>query len=87
MVFGGNLTSKVVGSTTGAAMEVLGSTIYTVINMMLSSLLILTWLRAHEYMGKILNVSILGQDSFNGRDTVNKFGNLETFKASNISRV
>ncbi len=87
MVFGGNTTSKISGSVAGAAMEVLGSLIYTVINFMLSTLLILTWLRAHEYMSKILNVSILGQDSFNGRETMSKFGNLETFKATNIARV
>ncbi len=87
MVFGGNTTSKIAGSVAGAAMEVLGSLIYTVINFMLSTLLILTWLRAHEYMSKILNVSILGQDSFNGRETMNKFGNLETFKTTNIARV
>lgn len=68
----------------GGIMEVIGTTIYTIINLVLSSLLLLTFFRANEYLSKILSVSSIGMDTFQGRETLNKFA---SFSPNSFSKV
>jgi len=58
-------------------MSYIGNMIYTLLSMLMSVLLLMTFFRANEYMSKILNVSTVGMDSFQGRDTLNKFGSFD----------
>ena len=80
----GSVTNEVVGALGGGLITMFGTTIYTVINLILSSILLLSLFRANEYMSKILNVSVIGQDLFNGRDTINRFG---SYNSQNLARV
>ena len=80
----GSLTNEVVGALGGGLIAMFGTTIYTIINLILSSILLLSLFRANEYMSKILNVSVIGQDLFNGRDTINRFG---SYNSQNLARV
>lgn len=80
---GSGFINSSVGIVGGGIMELLGTTIYTIINIVLSSILILTFLRANEYMTKILNVSTLGNDASQGRDALNKFS---SFNSKNLAR-
>ncbi|MCG3709592.1 hypothetical protein L5F26_00165 [Aliarcobacter butzleri] len=68
----------------GGIMEILGTTIYTIINLVLSSLLLLTFFRANEYLSKVLSVSVIGMDTFQGRETLNKFA---SFSPNSFSKV
>lgn len=68
----------------GGIMEILGTTIYTIINLVLSSLLLLTFFRTNEYLSKILSVSVIGMDTFQGRETLNKFS---SFSPNSFSKV
>ncbi|MCT7548705.1 hypothetical protein N5U18_09405 [Aliarcobacter butzleri] len=68
----------------GGIMEILGTTIYTIINLVLSSLLLLTFFRANEYLSKILSVSSIGMDTFQGRETLNKFA---SFSPNGFSKI
>ena len=80
----GSVTNEIVGALSGGLIAMFGTTIYTVINLILSSILLLSLFRANEYMSKILNVSVIGQDLFNGRDTINRFG---SYNSQNLARV
>ena len=80
----GSLTNEVVSTLGGGLIAMFGTTIYTIINLILSSILLLSLFRANEYMSKILNVSVIGQDLFNGRDTINRFG---SYNSQNLARV
>lgn len=60
-----------------ALMDYIGNMIYTLLSMLMSVLLLMTFFRANEYMSKILNVSTVGMDSFQGRETLNKFGSFD----------
>ncbi|NUW25338.1 hypothetical protein HUX57_01435 [Arcobacter butzleri] len=68
----------------GGIMEMIGTTIYTIINLVLSSLLLLTFFRANEYLSKVLSVSTIGMDTFQGRETLNKFA---SFSPNSFSKV
>ncbi|WP_193210193.1 hypothetical protein, partial [Aliarcobacter butzleri] len=68
----------------GGIMEMIGTTIYTIINLVLSSLLLLTFFRANEYLSKVLSVSAIGLDTFQGRETLNKFA---SFSPNSFSKV
>ncbi|WP_152057862.1 hypothetical protein [Aliarcobacter butzleri] len=68
----------------GGIMEMIGTTIYTLINLVLSSLLLLTFFRANEYLSKILSVSSIGMDTFQGRETLNKFA---SFSPNGFSKI
>ncbi|WP_323593829.1 hypothetical protein [Aliarcobacter butzleri] len=68
----------------GGIMEILGTTIYTIINLVLSSLLLLSFFRANEYLSKILSVSSIGMDTFQGRETLNKFA---SFSPNGFSKI
>lgn len=80
----GSVTNEIVGALGGGLITMFGTTIYTVINLILSSILLLSLFRANEYMSKILNVSVIGQDLFNGRDTINRFA---SYNSQNLARV
>ncbi|MCG3669832.1 hypothetical protein L5F33_06150 [Aliarcobacter butzleri] len=83
---GGNdgILNKGIGYLGGGIMEIIGTTIYTIINLVLSSLLLLTFFRANEYLSKILSVSSIGMDTFQGRETLNKFA---SFSPNSFSKV
>ncbi|MDN5111895.1 hypothetical protein PJV97_05975 [Aliarcobacter butzleri] len=83
---GGNdgIVNKGIATIGGGIMEVIGTTIYTIINLVLSSLLLLTFFRANEYLSKILSVSSIGMDTFQGRETLNKFA---SFSPNSFSKV
>lgn len=68
----------------GGIMEMIGTTIYTIINLVLSSLLLLTFFRANEYLSKVLSISTIGMDTFQGRETLNKFA---SFSPNSFSKV
>lgn len=56
----------------------IGNFIYTILSLLMSALLLMTFFRANEYMSKILNVSTVGgMDAFQGRETINKFGSFD----------
>lgn len=78
------ILNKGIGYLGGGIMEVLGTTIYTIINLVLSSLLLLTFFRANEYLSKVLSVSVIGMDTFQGRETLNKFA---SFSPNSFSKV
>ena len=78
------LLNKSLGYVGGGIMEVIGTTIYTIINLVLSSLLLLTFFRANEYLSKVLSVSVIGMDTFQGRETLNKFA---SFSPNSFSKV
>lgn len=80
----GSVVNTLIGWAGGHLMSLIGTTIYTIINLIMSTILLLTFFRGNEYMSKILNVSILGQDNFQGRETINKFSN---FNSSSLSKV
>lgn len=63
--------------TTPDLMNMVGNFIYTILSLLMSALLLMTFFRANEYMSKILNVSTVGMDSFQGRETINKFGSFD----------
>ena len=79
-----SMINKGIAMAGGSAMTLLGNTIYTIINIVMSTILLLTLFRGNEYMSKILNVSIIGQDNFQGRETINKFSN---FNSTSLSKV
>lgn len=83
---GGNdgLLNKGIATIGGGIMEVIGTTIYTIINLVLSSLLLLTFFRANEYLSKVLSISTIGMDTFQGRETLNKFA---SFSPNSFSKV
>lgn len=83
---GGNdgLLNKGLAFAGGGIMEILGTTIYTIINLVLSSLLLLTFFRANDYLIKILSVSSIGMDTFQGRETLNKFA---SFSPNGFSKI
>lgn len=83
-IMSGSVTNEIVGALGGGLITMFGTTIYTIINLILSSILLLSLFRANEYMSKILNVSIIGQDLFNSRDTINRFG---SYNSQNLARV
>ena len=59
-------------------MNSIGSFIYTILSLLMSALLLMTFFRANEYMSKILNVSTVGgMDAFQGRETIGKFGSFD----------
>ncbi|MCT7581753.1 hypothetical protein N5U12_07150 [Aliarcobacter butzleri] len=78
------LLNKGIGYLGGGIMEMIGTTIYTIINLVLSSLLLLTFFRANEYLSKILSVSSIGMDTFQGRETLNKFA---SFSPNGFSKI
>lgn len=78
------IVNKGIATIGGGIMEVIGTTIYTIINLVLSSLLLLTFFRANEYLSKILSVSSIGMDTFQGRETLNKFA---SFSPNSFSKV
>lgn len=78
------IVNKGIGYLGGGIMEVIGTTIYTLINLVLSSLLLLTFFRANEYLSKVLSVSTIGMDTFQGRETLNKFA---SFSPNSFSKV
>ncbi|UXC29135.1 hypothetical protein N3114_10840 [Aliarcobacter butzleri] len=78
------LLNKSLGYVGGGIMEVIGTTIYTIINLVLSSLLLLTFFRANEYLSKVLSVSTIGMDTFQGRETLNKFA---SFSPNGFSKI
>ena len=57
--------------------SMIGNFVYTLLSMVMSVLLLMTFFRANEYMSKILNVSTVGMDSFSGKETINKFGGFD----------
>ncbi|WP_193220966.1 hypothetical protein, partial [Aliarcobacter butzleri] len=83
---GGNdgIVNKGIGYLGGGIMEMIGTTIYTIINLVLSSLLLLIFFRANEYLSKILSVSTIGMDTFQGRETLNKFA---SFSPNGFSKI
>lgn len=78
------LLNKGIAYLGGGIMEIIGTTIYTIINLVLSSLLLLTFFRANEYLSKVLSVSTIGMDTFQGRETLNKFA---SFSPNSFSKV
>lgn len=78
------IVNKGIGYLGGGIMEVIGTTIYTIINLVLSSLLLLSFFRANEYLSKILSVSSIGMDTFQGRETLNKFA---SFSPNTFSKI
>lgn len=74
MDFINEVGSTISGDSKFDIMEVIGNFIYTLLSLLMSTLLLFTFFRANEYMSKILNVSTVGMDSFQGRETVHKFG-------------
>ncbi|MDH1976347.1 hypothetical protein [Aliarcobacter butzleri] len=78
------LLNKGIGYLGGGIMEMIGTTIYTIINLVLSSLLLLTFFRANEYLSKVLSVSTIGMDTFQGRETLNKFA---SFSPNGFSKI
>ncbi|MDN5082011.1 hypothetical protein [Aliarcobacter butzleri] len=78
------ILNKGIGIVGGGIMEILGTTIYTIINLVLSSLLLLTFFRTNEYLSKVLSVSTIGMDTFQGRETLNKFA---SFSPNSFSKV
>ncbi|MFY4796226.1 hypothetical protein ACOTVS_06845 [Aliarcobacter butzleri] len=78
------LLNKGIATIGGGIMEVIGTTIYTIINLVLSSLLLLTFFRANEYLSKVLSVSTIGMDTFQGRETLNKFA---SFSPNGFSKI
>ena len=79
-----SMINKGIAMAGGSAMTLIGNTIYTIINLVMSTILLLTLFRGNEYMSKILNVSVIGQDNFQGRETINKFSN---FNSTSLSKV
>lgn len=78
------IVNKGIATIGGGIMEVIGTTIYTIINLVLSSLLLLTFFRANEYLSKVLSVSTIGMDTFQGRETLNKFA---SFSPNGFSKI
>ncbi|KLE03623.1 hypothetical protein [Aliarcobacter butzleri] len=78
------ILNKGIATIGGGIMEAIGTTIYTIINLVLSSLLLLTFFRANEYLSKVLSVSTIGMDTFQGRETLNKFA---SFSPNSFSKV
>lgn len=72
-----NYASGLAGGDENTLMSFIGNMIYTILSMLMSVLLLMTFFRANEYMSKILNVSTVGMDSFQGRETLNKFGSFD----------
>ncbi|MFY4758201.1 hypothetical protein ACOTVZ_10190 [Aliarcobacter butzleri] len=78
------ILNKGIGYLGGGIMEIIGTTIYTIINLVLSSLLLLTFFRANEYLSKVLSISTIGMDTFQGRETLNKFA---SFSPNGFSKI
>ncbi len=74
LTFGGGKESSIESD----LMASIGNFIYTILSLLMSALLLMTFFRANEYMSKILNVSTVGgMDAFQGRETIGKFGSFD----------
>ena len=74
ITFGGGKESSIESD----LMASIGNFIYTILSLLMSALLLMTFFRANEYMSKILNVSTVGgMDAFQGRETIGKFGSFD----------
>ena len=63
-------------------MSYLGQFIYTLLTLATSMILLLVLFRANEYMSKILDISVIGENSINSKENLSKFSkfNQESIK-------